>query len=107
MGTDRPRIWGLCLFLAWIGLSGISGIQLPNPFNPPPSHTVQGEILRIEGDLFVLRGSAEPEIRLRVDDNTVRLDTDRFQVGDVVIADVTPEGHAITITTLDNEHPPR
>lgn len=107
MNTDRSGIWPIYLLLAWIGLAGISGIQLPNPFSPTPSRTVQGEILKIEGDLLVLRGNSDSEISLQVDDNTVRLDTDTFEVGDVVIADVTPEGHAITITTLDNEESTR
>jgi hypothetical protein len=96
-------MWRVALLLAWVGLTGITGIELPNPFNLPPTRTIQGEILKINGDLFVLRGSTETEISLRVDENTVRLDTDSFDVGDVIIADVTPEGHAITITTLDNE----
>lgn len=78
----------------------MSGLSLPNPFNPPPAQTIQGEILKIQGDSYVIRGGAESEISLRVDDNTVRLEPDSFRVGDVIIADVAPDGHAITIATV-------
>jgi hypothetical protein len=97
-----PKIAAALLCMAWMGmsgLSGLSGIPLPNPFNPPPAQTIQGEILKIQGESYVIRGG-ESEIRLRVDDNTVRLEPESFRVGDVIIADVASDGHAITISTL-------
>jgi len=100
MGTNSPKFAAALLFVAWIGMAGMSGLgDIPNPFNPPPAQTVQGEILKIQGDSYVIRGR-DSEISLRVDDNTVRLEPDSFRIGDVIIADLAPDGHAITITTV-------
>jgi hypothetical protein len=101
MGINNSKIVATLLFMAGVGLSGMSGLSdVPNPFNPPPAQTIQGEILMIQGESYLIRGSAENEISLRVDDNTVRLEPESFRVGDVIIADVAPDGHAITITTI-------
>jgi hypothetical protein len=81
-------------------------LPLTTPLNPQSFKTIQGEILKIDGELYVIRPAspvAGKEIRLRVDDKTVRVDADSFKVGDVIIADVTPEGRALTITTLQPE----
>jgi hypothetical protein len=90
------------LFLCLCGGPSFA-LPLTTPLNPAPSRTVQGEILRIQGDLYLIRPlapSAGKEIRLRVDDKTVRIDAETFKIGDVIIADVTPEGHALVITPL-------
>jgi hypothetical protein len=104
--TSHIAGWGgvniLALLLCLCGGPSFA-LPLTTPLNPPPSRTVQGEILRIQGDLYLIKPlapSAGKEIRLRVDDKTVRIDAETFKIGDVIIADVTPEGHALVITPL-------
>ena len=111
--SDSSGRWGwlrISALLLWATLAAAPSFALPltTPLNPSASRTVQGEILKIEGDLYVIKPIspvAGKEIPLRVDEKTVRIDTDSFKVGDVIIADVTPEGHALTITTLPPPNP--
>jgi hypothetical protein len=94
--------------LAGVLATGSLALPLTTPLNPPPLTTIQGEILRIDGDLYVVRPLsplAGKEIRLHVDDKSVRVDADSFKVGDMIIADVTPEGHAVTITAIPPSNP--
>jgi len=105
--------WALALsiLISMLCLAGPApALPLTTPLNPQSFKTIQGEILKIEGELYVIRPVspiAGKEIRLRVDDKTVRVDADSFKVGDVIIADVTPEGRALTITTLPPERDAR
>jgi hypothetical protein len=64
------------------------------------ARTVTGEILKIDGEFYVIRERTGQEVRLHVDDKTDRLDHAVLQVGDPVRAYVTPEGHATSIKNL-------
>jgi hypothetical protein len=64
------------------------------------ARTVTGEILKIDGEFYVIRERTGQEVRVHVDDKTDRLDHAVLQVGDPVRAYVTPEGHATSIKNL-------
>jgi hypothetical protein len=66
----------------------------------PPAKAVEGEILRIDGDFYVIRDRSGKEIRLHVDDKTDRLDHAVLEIGDSVRAYVTTDGHATSIKHL-------
>lgn len=83
----------LCVLLAILG-------QTVTALAATPAKAVQGEILRIEGEFYLLRDGSGQEIRLHVDDKTDRLDHAVLQIGDPVRAYVTPEGHATSIKHL-------
>jgi hypothetical protein len=79
-------------------------VQDPDPnlflydFNQPPQRRlVQGEILRIEGDYYVLRQSSGEEMSLQVDNDT-KMDVVPT-LGDKIEAEVTLQGHAEHIRT--------
>ena len=67
-----------------------------SPQRPGKPASVEGQVLRIEEDAYVIRESSGQEVRLQVDNLT------RFtaipKLGDNVHAEVTPQGHALTIT---------
>ena len=58
--------------------------------------TVQGDVLKIEGDSYVVKDMTGKEIRLHVD-KTTKLEGS-FKAGDKIEAQVTEKGHALSIT---------
>jgi hypothetical protein len=70
-------------------------LRLPGQNLPPPAanpERVQGEILKIESEVFVVRDVAGNEVRLQIDKDT-KMDAVP-QIGDKIEAQVTPQGHA-------------
>jgi ribosomal protein S1 len=88
------------LFFLSVMTSGLLASSPTPAADPTPAKTVQGEILRIEGELYVVRDPSGKEVRLHVDDKTDRLDHAVLQVGDPVRIYVTPDGHATSIKHL-------
>lgn len=79
--------------------ASIPSVQGPNPDLfppflglPPQRSVVQGEVLRIEGQYYVLRERSGEEVSLQVDNGT-KLDIIP-KLGDKIEADVTLQGHA-------------
>jgi hypothetical protein len=65
------------------------------PITPGPQ-TVQGDVLKIEGDSYVVKDMRGKEIRLHVDKTTALEGS--FKAGDKIEAQVTEKGHALSIT---------
>lgn len=61
----------------------------------PSTQTVKGDLLRIDGDFYLLKDRAGKEIRLHVD-KTSQLDG-TFKPGDKIEAQATETGHAKSI----------
>jgi hypothetical protein len=73
----------------------------PNLFVPdfsqrPQKGVVLGEVLRIEGEFYVVRDPAGQEVSLQVDNDT-KMDIIP-KLGDKIEAEVTLQGHAVHIT---------
>jgi exosome complex RNA-binding protein Csl4 len=62
----------------------------------PGLQTVAGDVLKIEGDYYVVKDMAGKEIRMHVD-KTTELEGS-FKAGDKIEAQVTEKGHALSIT---------
>jgi len=67
--------------------------------SPATEEIVQGELVKIDGDYYVVKDSlTSKEVRFHVDKNVSRLDKDggrmaeQFQLGDWIQAQLTPEG---------------
>lgn len=60
---------------------------------------VQGEVLKIEGDTYLIKDSAGKEVRLRVTNDTKM--GSAFQVGDKIEANVAADGQAMSIQKVD------
>ncbi|MBI4400428.1 MAG: hypothetical protein HY581_02210 [Nitrospirae bacterium] len=61
----------------------------------PAAQLVKGELLKIEGDFYVVKDPAGKEIRLQVSKDTL-LDA-RLKAGDKIDAQVSPDGRVIMI----------
>lgn len=57
--------------------------------------TVEGELVRIEGDVYVVRDERGKELRLHVDFSTDQTET--LTLGDIVVARITEDHHALSI----------
>jgi uncharacterized protein YdeI (BOF family) len=61
----------------------------------PGTQTVKGDLLKIDGEFYVVKDTAGKEIRLHVD-KTSQLDG-TFKAGDKIEAQATDKGHASSI----------
>jgi hypothetical protein len=96
-------------FLGVVVLTGILGFGTatlasaddPMPVPPkdpraaPAAQPMKGELLRIEGEYYVVKDVAGKEVRLQVSKDTV-LDA-RLKAGDKIDAQVLPDGRALMI----------
>jgi hypothetical protein len=62
----------------------------------PDSQTVKGDLLKIEGEFYIVKDMTGKEIRLHVD-KTSKLEG-VVKAGDKIEAQVTEQGHALSIT---------
>ena len=63
-----------------------------------PAYTVEGDVLKVEGDFFVVKDTAGKEIKLQIDKNTQMIGT--HKVGQRVRAEYTPDGQALSIKPI-------
>jgi len=59
------------------------------------SGVLQGRLLKIEGESYIVKDATGKEVRLRVGKDT--LVDGRIKVGDKIDAQVGPDGHALTV----------
>lgn len=59
------------------------------------SQTIQGDLLKIEGEFYVVKDAAGQEVRLHVD-KTTKLEG-ALKAGDKIEAQATDKGHAVSI----------
>jgi len=60
---------------------------------------VEGEIVKIDGDHYVVREASGAEVRMHVDAKTEKRSNMRPKVGEHVIAKVDGKGHAVSFLT--------
>jgi len=61
----------------------------------PGSRIVTGDLLRIDGEFYVVKEASGKEVRLHVD-RTSKLEGS-FKAGDKIEAQASPQGHALSI----------
>jgi hypothetical protein len=64
-----------------------------------PGKDVKGEILRIDGENYVVREASGAEVRMHVDSSTEKRSSLIPKVGEHVLAKVDAKGHAISFFT--------
>ena len=62
---------------------------------PPGSQTIEGDVLKMEGDFYTVHDTTGHEVRVHVD-KTTKLDS-AFKTGDKVEVQVTDKGHALSM----------
>lgn len=60
---------------------------------------VKGEIVKIDGEHYVVREASGAEVRMHVDANTQKRSTMTPKVGEHVLANVDGKGHAVSFLT--------
>ncbi|MGZ8381255.1 MAG: hypothetical protein ACXW4C_06460, partial [Nitrospira sp.] len=60
---------------------------------------VKGEIVKIDGENYVVREESGAEVRMHVDANTEKRSNMRPKVGEHVLAKVDAKGHALSFLT--------
>ncbi|MGQ0810578.1 MAG: hypothetical protein ACT4OO_05060 [Nitrospiraceae bacterium] len=86
----------LSMTLILAGIVALSSESLGEVISSP-SETVRGQIMKVEGQTYVVQDLSGKEIKLRVDSNTMMMDGTKLQEGDTITADVTAKGQATYI----------
>jgi hypothetical protein len=87
----RPTILTIIMVLAAAAFSAESSAQ---GLSASPSQTVRGQIIKIDGQTYVVQDLSGKEVRLHVDSNTMMMDGTQLREGDLITADVTAKGQA-------------
>ena len=85
-----PFVFAMILGVGMVTLSYAAGDTAA-----PESQTVKGDLLKIDGEFYVVKDMLGKEIRLHVD-KTSKLDG-AFKSGDKVEAQATEKDHAVSI----------
>ena len=86
---------GLFVFALVLGVGMASLLFAAGDMAAPSTQTVNGDLLKIDGEFYVVKDTAGKEIRLHVD-KTSQLDG-TFKAGDKIEAQATEKNHAGSI----------
>jgi ribosomal protein S1 len=64
---------------------------------PKGGKTIKGELLRIEGDNYFVKGEDGKEVRLHYDETTVKARNMNIEPGDRIEAKVNDQNHALSV----------
>ena len=96
-----PKVVGVlsCSFLLCLSLSTVasSADKLTTDF--VAGKEVKGEIVKVEGENYVVRDASGAEVRMHVDASTQKRSNMIPKVGEHVIGKVDAKGHAISFLT--------
>jgi len=82
------------MFAMVIGVA-MASLSFAADMAAPSTQTVKGDLLKIDGEFYVVKDAAGKEVRLHVD-KTSQLDG-TFKAGDKIEAQATDKGHASSI----------
>jgi hypothetical protein len=83
------------MFAIAIGVGMASFSFAAGDMAEPNTQTIKGDLLKIDGEYYVVKDTAGKEVRLHVD-KTSQLDG-TFKAGDKIEAQATDKGHASSI----------
>jgi translation elongation factor P/translation initiation factor 5A len=87
---------GLFMFTMILSAGMVSLSYAAGDIGAPGTQTVKGDVLKIDGEFYVVKDMTGNEVRLHVD-KTTKLEGS-VKAGDKVEAKVTEKGHALSIT---------
>ena len=87
----------LSMTLVLAGIVALNSESLGEVISASPSETVRGQIMKVDGQTYVVQDRSGREIKLHVDGNTMMMDGTKLQEGDTITADVTAKGQATYI----------
>ena len=74
---------------------GMASFSFATDMGAPSTQTINGDLLKIEGEFYVVKDMAGKEVRLHVDKTTVLDGT--IKVGDKIEVQATEKNHAASI----------
>jgi hypothetical protein len=89
------KLIGLFVFAMMVSVGVASLSYAADEMAPVSTQTIQGDVLKIDGEFYVVKEMSGKEIRLHVD-KTTTLD-DAIKTGDKVEAQATEKNHALSI----------
>jgi hypothetical protein len=89
---DHRMVLSMTLFLASTVAVGYPAFG--EVISASPSQTVRGQIMKVDGQTYVVQDLSGKEVRLHVDSNTMMMDGTQLREGDTITADVTAKGQA-------------
>ncbi len=89
------KLIGLLAFAAILSVGMAPLTYAAEPTAEPGSQAVRGDLLKIDGEFYVVKDTSGKEVRLHVD-TTSRLEG-TFKAGDKIEAQATDKGHALSI----------
>lgn len=89
------KLMGLFVFALVLSVGMASFSYAAGDTVAPATQMVTGDLLKVEGEFYVVKDMAGKEIRLHVD-KTTKLDG-AIKVGDKVAAQATEKNHAVSI----------
>jgi hypothetical protein len=95
------RLIGLLAFAAIlsVGMAPLTyaaePLATPGEMAAPGSQAIKGDLLRIDGEFYVVKDTSGKEVRLHVD-GTSKLEG-TFKAGDKIEAQASDKGHALSI----------
>jgi hypothetical protein len=89
------KLIGLLAFAAILSVGMAPLTYAAEPTAEPGSLAVRGDLLKIDGEFYVVKDTSGREVRLHVD-TTSRLEG-TFKAGDKIEAQATDKGHALSI----------
>jgi hypothetical protein len=89
------RLIGLLAFAAIISVGMTPQTYAAEPTAAPGSEAIKGDLLRIDGEFYVVKEASGKEVRLHVD-GTSKLEG-TFKAGDKIEALASDKGHALSI----------
>ena len=82
------------MFAMVIGVA-MASLSFAADMAAPSTQTVKGDLLKIDGEFYVVKDTAGKEVRLHVDKTSQLEGT--FKAGDKIEAQATDKGHASSI----------
>jgi len=73
-------------------------MAMPGEMAPPGPRIITGDLLKIDGEFYVVKEVSGKEVRLHVDKSSKLEGT--FQTGDKIEAEASAQGHALSIKPL-------
>lgn len=95
------RLLGLLAFAAILSVGmapliyAAEPMAAPGEMPAPGSQAVKGDLLRIDGEFYVVKEASGKEVRLHVDGSSKLEGT--FKAGDKIEAQASEKGHALSI----------
>ena len=90
------KLIGLFVFAMILSAGMASLSYAAGDMAAPGTQTVNGDLLKIDGEFYVVKDTSGKDVRLHVD-KTTKLDGAAFKAGDKVEVQATDKNHAVSI----------